>query len=389
MKYILAPHEDLLVSLCRLSFSESETLTIKEKTGVVKSWKSFVWLANEHGISALVYRNLEKLALLEELPDDYSAILHKSYMISLARNTYLLEKLSEAVAILDKRGIRVGLLKGMALELGIYGNNGLRQMNDVDVLIDRDICMKAWKILKENGFTSIPHKSPLYKLILLYEGKHLPELHKEDLSLEIHHNLFPGTIEVTRKMISESSSLIIGHNEMRMPPSDLHFLYLVRHLHYHESQGESQLRLYTDLFMMATHYRDEIFTESLTRQAELTGGLEYMAGRLYILKEFWGLALPDSFEEIIKSVNKSSVLDDFLKFLTKPKGHKPTGASETYVTTLKKVPGLHRKIIHITGELFPSLTFMKFRYKTNNRLFALLYYPVRWIRLVWLILKKI
>jgi hypothetical protein len=32
---------------------------------------------------------------------------------------------------------------------------------------------------------------------------------------------------------------------------------------------------------------------------------------------------------------------------------------------------------------------MKFRYKTNNRLFALLYYPVRWIRLVWLILKKI
>lgn len=383
------PHEKLLIALCRLDFSDDYIASLRDTISSVSSWKTFTWLANEHGISALVYNNLRKLELLGLVPEQYRDILHNSLLVSLTRNTYLLDKLTEAAKILKAKGITVELLKGMALELSLYGNSGLRQMNDVDILIDRDRCVKAWKILKKEGYSSVALKSPLYKLIPLYEGKHLPELHRDDLSLEIHHNLFPGNLELTRRMISESSSLVIGHQEMQMPPPSLHFLYLVRHLQYHEQQGDSQLRLYTDLFLLVERYREDILSSDLIELSRLAGEVEYLAGRLLILSSFWGVDMPGFIEVLINSVDKSAIIEDFERFLSKPKGHQPITKAETFTTDLGKVPGLHRKIIHIAGELFPSPTFMKYRYKTHNRLVALLYYPVRWFRITYLLLSKI
>lgn len=382
-------HQYLLVSLCRLNFNDDQITGIREVIGKVTSWKTFTWLANEHGVSALVYYNLEKLGLLEQIPDQFIKILHNSLLVSLTRNTYLLEKLSEAAAILEKNEISVELLKGMALELTLYGNNGLRQMNDVDVLIDSDQCLKAWHILKKNGFESLPLKSSLYKLIPRYEGKHLPELHRDDLSLEIHHNLFPGHIEITRRILSESSSLMINRQELLLPPPNLHFLYLVRHLQYHESQGESQLRLYTDLFLLIEHYRDDILETTLVELSGLTGDIDYLAGRFLILNHFWGVEMPGFIEVLINSLDKSAIIDDFSRFLAQPKGHNPVTKADTFSTTLGDVPGIHRKLIHIAGELFPTLTFMMFRYKTRNRIFALLFYPVRWFRLLYLLYTKL
>jgi len=385
----LLPHEYLLVALCRINFNDDNISGINEAIDNVTSWKTFTWLANEHGISALVYHNLEKLDLLGKIPKQFVSNLHNSMLLSLARNTYLLEKLSEAAAIIGKSDISVELLKGMALELTLYGNCGLRQMSDVDVLIDSDQCIKAWNILKKNGFESLPLKSNLYKLIPRYEGKHLPELHREDFSLEIHHNLFPGNVEITRRMISESSSLMINRQEMLLPPPNLHFLYLVRHLQYHESQGESQLRLYTDLFLLAERFSDDILEGTLFELARLTGGIDYLVGRFLILNHFWGIKIPGFIEVLVNSLDKSAIIDDFKRFLVKPKGHLPLTKADTFGTTLGDVPGLHRKIIHIAGELFPTLTFMMFRYKTRNRLYALLFYPVRWIRILYLLLTKI
>lgn len=382
-------HEELLVLLCRLDFSDEIRSRITGMLPDVRSWKSFVGLANEHGVSALVSSSLEKLGLHAELPEQYSQLLHNSLLVSLTRNTYLLDKLTEAAATLAGSNIDIELLKGMALELSLYGNCGLRQMNDVDVLIDRDRCIKAWNLLKKSGFTSPPMKSPLYKLIPLYEGKHLPELYQDDLSLEIHHNLFPGNLDITRRMISERSSLIINRVELSMPPPDLHFLYLVKHLQYHESQGDSQIRLYTDLFLLIEHYREYIFTDALLDLAGRIGISGYLAGRLIILRNFWAIELPQQVEEMLKTVDSRTVLDDFSRFLTKPKGHPPTHKAESFSGTLRTVPGVHRKIIHIMGELFPSLTFMKSRYKTPNRFVALLYYPIRWARMIYLLLNRL
>ncbi len=40
----------------------------------------------------------------------------------------------------------------MALELTEYGNSGLRQMTDIDILLSKQDCLKARELLEGSGF---------------------------------------------------------------------------------------------------------------------------------------------------------------------------------------------------------------------------------------------
>lgn len=376
------PHIKLLIALCRISRSAEQVREIAQIIPTVKEWQTFTRMAGEHGISAMVWHNLERLQLTGSMPEKEQTILKQSFLTSLTRNTYLTDRLTEAVKILARRGIDVVLLKGMALELSLYGNAGLRQMNDVDLLIRPDRCMEAWRELQKHGFIAKPFKSPLYRLIALHEGKHLPELRRGDLTLEIHHTLFPGHPEITGEIIRRSTPAEIAGQIVYMPPPDLHFLYLLKHMQYHEKEkGETQLRLYADLLMLAEKQGEEILTGTMAEQARRTTGAGYLEERLWLLQHFWGTDPGESLRILLHSIDKQGVKQQFRQFLEKPKGNPGPSRRETLPAALRRIPGLHRKAIHLTGEIFPSLSFMKNRYNTRNRFTALAMYPVRWYRM--------
>ena len=172
-------------------------------------------------------------------------------MLSLSRNAFNTEAMGEVLRLLNGENIKTVLLKGLALELSVYGNSGLRQMTDVDILISREQCMKARNILMSNGYVSLPVKSVFHKLIIADTGKHLPSLIKNGTSVEIHHELFGGRKNVLTRMLYENSYEIeIKGEKAYIPQPQIFFLYLVRHLYLHEMNNESQLRLYTDLVVL-------------------------------------------------------------------------------------------------------------------------------------------
>jgi hypothetical protein len=53
-------------------------------------------------------------------------------MLSLARNAALYNMIREVASILESEDIKMVFLKGLALEMSVYGNRGLRQMSDAD-----------------------------------------------------------------------------------------------------------------------------------------------------------------------------------------------------------------------------------------------------------------
>ncbi|MCA1746244.1 MAG: nucleotidyltransferase family protein [Bacteroidales bacterium] len=373
------PYIKLLTALCRTSPSAEQVREIAQIIPTVENWHTFTRLANEHGISAMVWHNLERMQLTGSLPEKEQTILKQSFLTSLTRNTYLTDRLAEAVKILARKGIDVVLLKGMALELSLYGNAGLRQMNDVDLLISPNRCMEAWRELQKHGYVAKPFKSPLYRLIALHEGKHLPELRRGDLTIEIHHTLFPEHPEITEEIITGSTPAEINGQIMLLPPPHLHFLYLLKHMQYHElEKGETQLRLYADLLIMAEKYRDKILNGTMAELARKTTGTGYLEERLYLLQHFWGTDPGESLRILVHSIDKKGVEQQFRHFLEKPKGNAEPSRRETLPGALRRIPGVHRKTIHLIGEIFPSLTFMKNRYNTRNRLTAIAMYPVRW-----------
>jgi len=110
-------------------------------------------------VAALAWHNLERHHLLSVIPEGVVLFLRGTLMKSLIRNAFNTESMGEVLRLLNKANIKTVLLKGLALENSVYGNIGLRQMTDVDILIDREECVKARKLLIGSGYVSLPVKS--------------------------------------------------------------------------------------------------------------------------------------------------------------------------------------------------------------------------------------
>lgn len=377
--------EILLIGLCRLEFSDDNIKKIRSLITAITDWNYFSSLANAHGVSALVCHNLEKHNLLTTIPEEVVTFLRGALMLSLSHNAFNTEAMCEVLRLLNEANIRTVLLKGLALDLTVYENEGLRQMSDVDILINREECLKAREILIRNGFISLPVKSKFHELIIAYTGKHLPSLIKNGSSIEIHHELFGSKKNVlTRMLYKKSYAIEIKGEKIYIPQPQLFFLYLVRHLWLHELNNESQLRLYTDLVVLIEKHHDEIINYDLLTYASQSGMSEILAWHLEPLRDLWGVAFPKWIDDYIDRWYDPDSINKFIFFLKSPKDNPPVDKARSYRHVISDIPGFHRKFLFVLGDIFPSFSFMKKRYGCSSTWKVLAFYPHRVGKLLWL-----
>ncbi len=385
----ISNEETLLLKLCRLAFTEELCENIRDLLPEVTDWNYFGSLANKHGVEALVYHNLNKYELLSDIPADINSGLKNALMLSLSRNTRHIHIMGDILKLLNRENIKTVLLKGLALELTDYGNAGLRQMSDIDVLIKRDQCLLARRILLNNGFVSLPVKSVIYKSIISSAGKHLPSLMRDGISFEIHTELFGArATKLTDSLFETSYETGISGEKIFIPRTQIFFLYLIKHLFLHELNNESQLRLYTDLVVLLDNHREEILSNDLLLLASQAGMSEMLAQRLEPVRRFWGIEFPEWIDEFINRSNKPDSLNRFVFFLKSPKKNAVIEKHKFYRQIIKDIPGFHRKFLFLAGDIFPTISFMKKRYKCKSTWKALLFYPHRLGKILFLFRKK-
>lgn len=378
----LKAEEALLIELCRLKFQAGNMEYVLHLARKVKDWEYFVKKANDHGVAALICNNLENLKINDMLPENCRSFLKKAFILSMSLNAARINHIRDLFAGNDYKTV---LLKGAALELMVYGNAGLRQMNDVDVLLTRDDCISFYKHLKKEGYQNIPLKSALYKSIIGYYGKHLPTLIKNGMSLELHHNLFGKPDELTSIFYRDAVEYSLDNVKIYLPEPAIFFLYLVKHLHSHELNNESQLRLYTDLAILMENAMSDKAIGNLLDYVENSGMEKELASKLYILKSFWKLSLPSELEDFIFRNKTDNPVEQFIFFLRNPRNNPVLKKGSSYRQVIKSIPGFHRKLIYITGDLFPSIDFMKKRYSVKPVWKILFLYPHRWGKVIWMI----
>ena len=263
------------------------------------------------------------------------AILKNGYIQSVVRNTWLTEQWKEVNKILGNAGIKHVLLKGMALEHTVYDAKGLRQMNDNDILVKRDDALKAWFLLQQEGFSYELIKSPLHKNIIVDIDKHLPCLYKNGYPIEIHHKLFNNKIldkKYNYDIFDDSVEILIDGTKAWILSKEVQQTYLLNHYERHKLEGNCQLRLYADIILL-----NNISTITIPNQF-----------------------ISDPNQEYKLQYRKSA-----------------------YRFNIRSVP-VKKRFLYIVGDIFPSIKWMKERYKCNG-VKAFLHYPVRICKLLWLI----
>ena len=329
--------KELLLLLCHYPYEEANKEALAELTGEVRDWDRMVELINAHGIIALAAYNVREAGLEKNLPAAAMDKLENGLMQSMVRNSWLTERWKEVNAILTNEGINHILLKGMALEHTLYGAKGLRQMNDNDILVERKEAKKAWTLLQEKGFSQGVVKSRLFNRIVEDYSKHLPCLYKDGYAIEIHHKLYEnenrkGDEKHVNNDFDDAVEILVGGKKALILSKEKQIAHLIDHFKNHLEGGEGQLRLYNDIALL--NYGNDI-------------------------------NFPDDF-----IFNPSQIYK--LRYLR-----------ASYKATVRSVP-VNKRWMFVLGDMFPSQKWMKKRYNCNT-IKAVLHYPVRIGKLLWLI----
>lgn len=420
---------NLLLLLSRMDFSAEQKRLIAEEIRLFDEWKQFAGLAVRHGVAALIWQNLSDLGHAGEVPKAERNILEGLRFKSIARVSWITEAAARVTALLEREGIKVVLLKGLALEHTVYGSKGLRQMSDADLLVAPADALRARDILIRDGFRSMSLKSPLYRHIILDLGNHLPELHRGGISVDLHYRLFgpegeemverairdsviitgvdrePGrTAAVTRESedgvgVSSGTDAAVnsgagtpggalstgtpGAGTFRILPPMTAFLALVNHIYKHEIKGEFQLRLWTDIYLLLERYGKQILTSGLADAAEEAGIRKETVAVLTVMKQVWGVVLPEGMA--VSSDAENAVVALFMNRLAHPESVGSITQREMFMKNLRALKSPLKKFIFILGDIFPSIGFMKRRYNCRSKMAAFLFYPHRLGKILWIL----
>jgi hypothetical protein len=118
-------------------------------------WRRIAYLADRHRVLSILYFNLRKLDLRQQLPEDICNSLRARYLQVTGGNMRLWQRLVELVDLLESRGVPVVPFKGPVLANSLYGDSALRYYQDIDLLVPQKAAVKAWAALRAAGYRSM------------------------------------------------------------------------------------------------------------------------------------------------------------------------------------------------------------------------------------------
>ena len=114
-------------------------------------WDAVLELADRHGTSSLLYRNLSHLP--DAVPSPVLTLLAQRYQTNVHKSLFLTRELIRILDCLDGLGIEVLPYKGLVLSEMYYGDMALRQSGDLDLFVRKSDVARIKTAVRELGYT--------------------------------------------------------------------------------------------------------------------------------------------------------------------------------------------------------------------------------------------
>ncbi len=112
-------------------------------------WERLTLAAATHGVLPLVYRRLKGV---RDLPPEALTRMRAEFYGNSLNNLHLARELVRLIGLLQAKGIRALAFKGPTLALKAWGEVGLRQFNDLDLLVHPANAAVATEVLIGAGY---------------------------------------------------------------------------------------------------------------------------------------------------------------------------------------------------------------------------------------------
>src|SRR5581483_4017087 len=132
-------------------------------------WNDFLYLADGHGITPLLYCQWREFDLFQHVPDAPQQYMAQAYADNAARNNDARREFVELLERMKRVGVECIVLKGLPLLLELYSDPAQRVLYDFDLLVKNAAqARRGFDSLIADGFTIVPTHAAV--------NKHLPSV---------------------------------------------------------------------------------------------------------------------------------------------------------------------------------------------------------------------
>jgi hypothetical protein len=270
--------------------------------------QAFLSLAAIQRVRPMLWHRLRQKGLDKAVSITVADQFQEAYSRNTMRNLRLYGELRQLLSVLNSEGIPLILLKGIYLAEAVYGNMGLREMNDIDVLARPADLTRIAKILTGMGYEPV---QPIYADITLKACHHLPPMIKYGhAAFEIHWNLTPPgeSYNIDPGGVWERAVpvKIAGCDALTLSPEDL-LLHLCMHTSY-QHQFAFGLRPSCDIAETISRFGSTLDWLALTERADRRGWQRGVYLALLLAKELAGAEVPEDVLDRLRPADMTEVL---------------------------------------------------------------------------------
>ncbi|TVR70733.1 MAG: hypothetical protein EA408_10610 [Marinilabiliales bacterium] len=354
----------------------------------ISDWNYLAILAINNGMAPLVSKKIPLLENNHLVPPEIKEQLHQAYLKTLSRNVIIYDHFRKVALALNEAGIPVIALKGIHLSETLYKDIGLRQLSDMDIMVQDNDIPKCLSIMDAMGYLSHHFTKTRFIKLNSYFG-HCYKMVINGVSFDIHTRVQYDKYRITSEDLWKNA-VKMTLNGAPVCVLDYHHLliHLCLHLEKHMSQKDFQLKCFCDITNIIISYKDELDWNELNNLCEKYECSEVFYKFIILTGKYFDAPLPES------------ILDKYGHLADKYKDKELITALKTgsrmqtgNIVLIKGVDGFSNKIRYILHDTFPSQSYMMWRYGIRSRYLVGLYYPYRILlgirQLAMYILRKI
>jgi hypothetical protein len=212
-----ASPEAQLLLLCARSDPSLMLAAIQEVTAKPLDWTTFLALGAEHRVLSLIYISIKESTSI--FPPEVTIAL-KDYYLNNVRNTMALTvQTRRLLALFNANAVDVIPYKGLALAAKAYPDEAVREIMDIDLVIQQRDLARGHSLLIKEGYESADNFNNLMSILRTQHRAYM----KSNRLIEIHWRFLPDLFMLAPAAIWNSAKpeFICGESALQVTPEDM------------------------------------------------------------------------------------------------------------------------------------------------------------------------
>ena len=253
----LTPEDQFILGCVKLKPTQADINRLNDLIPQIQDWENLLKITVERGIGPLMYKKLSLLKKQNLISEKQRNILEQVYFMTLRRSMLLHDAYKKIVEKFTENSLRVIPLKGIFLSDWLYGDIGLRQCSDIDLLIKPEEGLIGVSLLKEMGYASKETEYISDYIESKSNNVHFPPMILKLVSVELHTKLHGDTesYRINPEACWENAVKVTinGVDSYGLDMHDL-LIHLCVHLDKHFREGNLQFTCFNDITNLLDKY---------------------------------------------------------------------------------------------------------------------------------------